>query len=370
MHNYESGKTAPAATASPNASPIASKTRVGVIGARGYAGLDLCRILLRHPAAELKACFGTDSTFALSEYLPEASARAIAIQPAKELEKALPDLDIVFLATPAETSLELAPKLVQAGVKVIDLSGAFRLKTSSYREWYGFEHTSLSLLEETEFGLVPFTGPATGARLVANPGCYATAILMGLIPLLKAGVILPESLVVDAKSGTSGAGRKASEGLLFTEVEGECLPYKIGKHQHFPEIQEYAAKFGGVKVDPLLSTHLLNTRRGIIAGLYARLAPGKTEEHVAQAYASAFEGYPLARVASASQKASAQLLSLKRVVGSARTHITHSVHGDKLYIYSCIDNLLKGAASQAVENFNRLRDLSPATGLIELEGVL
>ena len=359
MHNYES--------------KIGPKTPVGIVGARGYSGLELARLLLQHPQAHLKSCFATDASFQLSDYLPEAAAGKVRTDEMSELLSKSGNLNTVFLATPAEVSLELAPKLIRAGVNVIDLSGAFRLEENSYNEWYSFTHNDPALLAQAEYGLVPWAGPARlsdGARLIANPGCYATSVLMGILPLLKSTVIYADTLVIDAKSGTTGAGRKASENLLFSEVEGECLPYKVGKHQHFPEICRFAQKFSNATINPHFSTSLINVRRGIISGIYARLANGKTSVDVAKAFQSAYENYPLVSFSALDPKTSGSALSLKKVVGSARTHIRYHVDGDKLYVYSLIDNLMKGAASQAIENFNRLLDLPVSTALTQQEGTL
>jgi N-acetyl-gamma-glutamyl-phosphate reductase len=359
MHKYES-----------------AKMPVGIVGARGYSGLELARLLLAHPTAALSACFASDpNAFRLGNELFAPEADAVSTLPMSALDAA--DLGLkfhtIFLATPAEVSLELAPKLVAKGVNVVDLSGAFRLASADYPKWYGFEHTAPAALAAAQYGLVPFAKPfvkeADKGVLVSNPGCYVTAVLMALIPLVKEGVIDPESIVIDAKSGTTGAGKKASEGLLFSEVDGECFPYKIGKHQHFPEITKYLAAFGGspgLTADDyarktFFSTSLLPTPRGIIAGMYLSLAAGKTEADVAAAFATAYADYPLAKVAALS--AAPKIASLKKVVGSNRVQIGYALDGAKLYLYSLVDNLLKGAASQAVENFNRIVDLPVASGL-------
>lgn len=342
------------------------KYATAIIGIRGYSGLELARILMNHPRAELVAGFATDSSFKLSDYMPEEKAAAVPVLALKELAAMAPKLNTVFLATPAEVSAELAPKLLDAGVHVIDLSGAFRLAPALYPQWYGFEHPCPELYKTAEYGLVPWAPPSAkkGPRLISNPGCYATSVLLALLPLLKNKLIDPASLVIDAKSGTSGAGRKANEGMLFTEVEGECLPYKIAKHQHFPEICGYVEKFADQSIDPHFSTSLINVRRGIISSIYARLNKGVTEVQVADAYRHAYKGYPMIKFGSDVS------LSLKRVVGSARAHINYKADGEKLYVFSLIDNLLKGAAGQAVENFNRLGDLPAETALAHMEGVL
>lgn len=339
------------------------KYATSIVGARGYTGLELARILLRHPQSDLKFCFAT-SSFSLSSYIGGENAAAVKCLPDSELIKNL--TDVVFLATPAEVSMELAPKILNAGKKVIDLSGAFRLKTSDYKKWYGFEHTSTDWLAKSSYGLLPFVGPSgKDVSLIANPGCYASAVTMALIPLLQKKMIEPDSIVIDAKSGTSGGGKKATENLLFTEVDGECLPYKVGKHQHLPEIIEAVKMFSGVSIDPFFTTSLLPTRRGIIASIFAKT--DKTADEIGQVFASAFKNNPLVKVGSV--KESAELLSLKKVVGTPNTHISFEVVDGKLFLFSTIDNLLKGAASQAVENFNRLNDQPVETGLDYLEAM-
>ncbi|HEY8278258.1 MAG TPA: N-acetyl-gamma-glutamyl-phosphate reductase [Bdellovibrionota bacterium] len=360
--------------------------KVAIIGARGYSGLDLARLLLNHPEAELTACFGHEGTFQLSDYLPEPAAKGVAMLSLKDVEATLPKLDVIFLATPTEASLELAPKILSAknaSTSVIDLSGAFRFQAGSQAEreakfeaWYKTKHTAANL--NATYGLVPFVKPPKAEKaLVSNPGCYATAVLMGIIPLLKAKAIQANTLVVDAKSGTSGAGRKANEAQLFTEVEGECLPYRVGKHQHLPEVMEWAEAYSGTAIDPFFTTHLLPVRRGIIASIYAELAPNQTAKDVEQAFQAAYKDYPLAKITRIDAKEQSQnglspalSLSLKRAVGTARVHLSYQVVGKKLYLFSLIDNLMKGAASQAVENFNQLYDFPANLGLDAMEGTL
>lgn len=340
------------------------KVSCSVVGARGYAGLETARLLLQHPTAQLTHCFAT-SEFSLSQYLSAPAAANVVCLPDSQLMSNL--TDVVFLATPAEVSLELAPKILTVGKKVIDLSGAFRLKKNDYKKWYGFEHSEKELLSQAKYGLSPYAGPlGQQESLIANPGCYATAITMALIPIVKEGLIDLTSIVIDAKSGTTGAGKKAAENLLFSEVEGECLPYKVGRHQHYPEIVETVEALAGQKIEAHFTTSLLTVRRGIIAGIYATLRDGKTKNDVEAAFAKAYADYPLVKVSEMSAQPS--LVSLKKVVGTGRTHLSFVIEGQKLYLFSCIDNLMKGAASQAIENFNRLADLPVETGLSHLEG--
>ena len=329
----------------------ALKIPVAVVGGSGYSGLELQRLLKKHPAVELKGIFNSKS---VSDMNPA-------------------DYQVVFLATPAEVSIELAPKILESGTHVIDLSGAFRLNTENisadYQKWYGLNHTEEGLVKKAHYGLLPWTQvPKTDkGQLISNPGCYATAVLIALLPLLKSNVIEAKTLVIDAKSGTTGAGKKASESQLFAEVDGECLPYKVGTHQHLPEITLYSQTFGDWVIDPFFSTSLLPTRRGIIAGIYAKLHHCKSALDVASAYHEFYGNYPLVDV---SCEITRESVSLKKIVGTAKTHISFTVVGEKLYVYSCIDNLLKGAASQAVENFNQLIHLPVTTGLEHLEAII
>lgn len=326
------------------------KIKVAVVGGSGYSGQELQRLLLKHPCVELKGLFNSQT--------------ASSMRPA--------DFDVVFLATPAEVSAELAPKILEHDVTVIDLSGAFRLATDniagSYQVWYSMSHPAVSWVKDAYYGLVPWTKtPQKEAILVANPGCFASAILMGLLPLLANELVVTDSIVIDAKSGTTGAGKKAVETQLFSEVDGECLPYKVGIHQHLPEVKLYAQNIAAATIDPFFTTSLLPTRRGIIAGIYAKLMTGKEASDVLQALQNAYTDYPFVEISS---EITREIVSLKKVVGTAKTHLSFSVVGDKLYLFSCLDNLLKGAASQAVENFNLIHQFPVSTGLEHLEAMI
>lgn len=318
-----------------------TKMNVAVVGGSGYSGLELVRLLKKHPFVEAVEVFNSST---VSQMAPQNYA-------------------VIFLATPAEVSAELAPKIILAGTKVIDLSGAYRLQDEvSFKEWYKFDHPSFGLAKNAHYGLVPWMKPTAETQVVANPGCYATAILMALLPLVKMDVIKLETLVIDAKSGTTGAGKKATESLLFSEVEGECLPYKVGVHQHLPEINLQVKNISGKQMNPFFTTSLLATRRGIVAGLYASLNTGKTLLHVEEAFREFYANEALVKIKTQA--------SLKKVVGTAETHLSFQVVGDKLYLFSCLDNLLKGAASQGIENFNLIHGLPSFMGLDHLEAVL
>ncbi|MBK9041332.1 MAG: N-acetyl-gamma-glutamyl-phosphate reductase [Bdellovibrionales bacterium] len=350
-----------------------SLSRVAILGARGYSGLELTRICMRHPAMKLEFV-SASSHFELGSYLKPPPGRSLP--PCLE-NPHFDDIDLVFMATPHKVSWSLASSALEQGVHVIDLSGGFRLKDlpdksnrDIYRQWYGEAPDSIELANQSTYGLVPFNEiKSTG--LIANPGCYATSILMALIPLLREELIQPEQIVIDAKSGTTGAGRKIEESLSFSEVSEECLPYKVGTHQHQPEIFQALKSLSGVEVDLTMNTHLLNVRRGIISSLYLkprlRLSDQILCQKIGEAYAKHFGSYPLVRWGHI--KSQPHLLRLKTVVGTAFTHIGYEVIDGKVFLFSLLDNLLKGAASQAVENFNFLYDLPPDSGLDHLEAL-
>ncbi len=374
--------------------------KIAILGARGYSGVELARLALSHPQMSLTGMFATQS-FDPRELMPELSLQSSSHDgleaPLKgramkefedELNSASPGFDTVFLATPAEVALEWAPKILKKGLTAIDISGAFRLKgqgeTDSkalYSKWYGMNHTEPGLVQEADYGLVPFASGVPSTGLISNPGFYATATALGLMPLYHAGLVRMDSVSVDAKSGTTGAGKKAEERLLHAEVDGGCLPYRIGRHQHEPEIAEAVARYGlkdikrATDVSFSFVPHLLPVRRGIIVSIHARLNQGVQEKDVRSAFEALYKDYPLARLVSLSDASGAagggaHELGLRRVVGSARTVMAWHVRGDQLIVFSLIDNLMKGAASQAVENFNRLQGLKVETGLSEREGVL
>lgn len=357
-----------------------TKIKVAIAGARGYSGLELTRILWSHPQVESVALYATEA-FEPSDSWPELQPGQLQGLPIASLLNSAPSsYDCVFLALPHEASLKLAPQLLKAGMNVIDLSGVFRLQEGSskdqaaqYEKWYRLNHNELELLSQAHYGLVPFQKekPVTGKPvLISNPGCYATAISMALVPLLGAQLIDPQFVVVDAKSGTTGAGKKAEEKLLFSEVSENCLPYKVSSHQHEPEIQMSLQRWGGQKVGMSFTPHLLPTRRGIIASVYAKTAGAVTDSDIQKAFEQEFKNYPLVRFKNLKQAGSERDLRLSRVVGSPRTHIVWNLDGDRLTVFSLIDNLLKGAASQAVENLNGLYGWSVNLGLDHKEGLL
>jgi len=337
------------------------KKSVSIVGATGYAGGELAAILARHPRTEVTSVCSSGGATGTPFSSLHASLRGVEgpTISAFSLDKLLADKpDMVFLATPNELSAEIVPALVEAGIRVIDLSGAYRLTNPSvYTERYGFTHPAPHLLGTAVYGLPEHcNGELFGARLVANPGCYPTSILLALRPLLPF-IAENATIVCDAKSGVSGAGKKSEVDYSFTELSGNFKAYGIDTHRHTPEIESRLGKAGA---EIIFVPHLLPVPRGILSTLYIDLAQVTTTEEIASAYDEAYGYKPFVTVLPAGETP-----SLKDVVGTPRCDIGFKVlrGGTKLVVVSVIDNLLKGAASQAVQNYNRVFGFDEAEGL-------
>ncbi len=338
---------------------------VAVVGASGYSGLELTRILSRHPRLRVAAV--TSDRWAgerVSARLPlEGPVGALAYLPLADSHAV--DAEVAFLATPAEVSLALAPTLVARGVKVVDLSGAFRLlDTAAYPPWYGFAHTAPALLAEARYGL-PELGRAAlpGARLVTNPGCYATAIALAVAPLVRSGLCAAEGIAVTGLSGVSGAGRKASEDYAFCEVDEDLRAYRLGTHQHVPEIEQTVARYAGACGALSFTPVLVPLRRGILATCVLRVAPGTSAAALQAALAEAYAGEPFVKVLPADR------VLVKDVVRTNRCHLGVALDGRAgvAVAVSAIDNLVKGAAGQAVQALNAAMGW-PETEALDLVG--
>jgi N-acetyl-gamma-glutamyl-phosphate reductase len=331
--------------------------RVAIVGATGYAGAELTAILARHPGAELVALFSSSGSARgpVSPSLPKLVAEPFTLD---ALLAATPE--IVFLATPNEVSAELAPKLLDAGMTVIDLSGAFRLANPSlYPSWYGFEHTHPTLLNEAVYGLTEWcNGELPKARLVANPGCYPTSILLALRPLAFL-IDREQTVICDSKSGVSGAGKKSDLAWSFAELFGNFKAYGVGQHRHEPEIRQ-GLKLGD-RASLVFVPHLLPTVRGILSTMHIAFTNPVTDQQITDTYAKAYANAPFVRMLPAGT-----LPELKDVVNTPYANIGFTLlqGGRRAVIVSVIDNLLKGAASQAVQNFNRM------CGYLETEAIL
>lgn len=344
------------------------QVRVGVIGATGYSGLELLRLLAGHPGAELTyVAASRDAPAALAAEEPFLRGLGQLQVAAYQPDACALACDFVFVALPSGSSGAVAAELVERGLKVIDLSGDLRLPADVYEAWYGRTAPVAAALELAVYGLTEWRRrQVVGAVLVANPGCYATAALLALLPLAQAGILSPASpVVVDAKSGVSGAGRKAGQNALLGELADNFYAYKVGRHQHTPEIEQQLSAGTDTGLRVLLTTQLLPAVRGIYVSAYVTPAPGGrgtlgiTDYY--QVYQEAYEQEPFVRLLPLSS-----LPQLKHVRGSNYCDI--GLHLDDrtglLQVFSVIDNLQKGAAGQAVQNFNVMN------GLVETDGLL
>ncbi len=337
-------------------SPLPVKKPVAIVGATGYSGSELTAILDRHPHAKIAGLFASSGSkpAPVSPSRPDLVAEPFAIE---KLVEAAPE--VAFLATPNEVSAELAPKLVDAGIRVIDLSGAFRLQNPAlYPSWYGFTHPRPELLAEAVYGLTEFcNGELETARIVANPGCYPTSILLALRPLTYL-IDRAQPIICDAKSGVSGAGKKSDVAWSFAEVAGNFKAYSVGNHRHEPEIR--TGLHLGDRAPLVFVPHLLPTIRGILSTMHIAFTNPITADEMTEIYKTAYANAPFVRVLPAGS-----LPELKNVVNTPRAEIGFTLlqGGRRAVIVSVIDNLLKGAASQAVQNFNRMFGYDETEGL-------
>jgi N-acetyl-gamma-glutamyl-phosphate reductase len=331
--------------------------QIGIFGATGYTGYELARILDRHPAARVSFATSNSHAGQLLTDLHPAGPQLPLIHPD---DAPLDRVDAVFLCLPHATAAGTAVAALNAGARVIDLSADFRLRDAAvYAQWYGQVHPAPHLLVEAVYGLTEFArAELPDARLVANPGCYPTSILLALQPLLAAGAIGGQ-IIADAKSGVSGAGRVPKQHTHFVEVADNFSPYSIGQsHRHWPEIVQGFSFWQKDPPDLIFSPHLLPVPRGILSTIYAPLRLGWTLNTVRSLYEHAYNGEPFLRLLP-----DGQLASLAHANHTNRCAIGLSLTGRTLIVTSAIDNLIKGAAGQAVQNMNVMFGLDETGGL-------
>jgi len=344
---------------------MSGRLRTIVVGATGYSGRELIRLLVNHENFELVGAFSSRSAepLSLAEIHPQLTGLIdLDCQPFDEATTARINPQLIFLATPNEFSHEVVPSLLETGATIIDLSGAFRLRDAAlYPDYYGFEHTRPDLLQKAVYGLTEFSRKElSNAKLIANPGCYATSILMPLIPLVNAGFLSGlQPIICDAKSGVTGAGKTPAATTHFVEVSESFRAYNLFKHRHTPEI----AQGLGVPNNSntlIFTPHLLPINRGILSTIYLKLEDQVTREDVLSTWRNAFYNAPLVRVF-----AGTQMPEIKFVAGSSFCDIGCTIDRKtgQAIIVSAIDNLLKGAASQALQNAHAAFGLAGEEGL-------
>jgi N-acetyl-gamma-glutamyl-phosphate reductase len=336
---------------------------VGIIGASGYTGAELARILCNHPNVRITAATSRQNAGRqLSDIFPNLRGKVNILCENLTVAELCEKADFFFTAVPHKTAMDLVPDLLAAGKKVVDLSADFRLRdVSVYEDWYQ-PHSSSHLLDEAVYGLAElYRDKIRGARLVANPGCYPTSIILGLAPLLKAGALEVQTIIADSKSGTSGAGRAAQTGSLFCEVHDGFRPYKVGRaHRHTPEIEQELSVLAGTGIKISFTPHLLPISRGILSTVYASLAPGFDRKKIDTLYLDHYRNEPFIRLLKEDSFPATQY-----VRGSNFCDISYKIDTvtNRIIVMSTIDNIVKGASGQAVQNMNVMHGFEETTGL-------
>ena len=339
---------------------------VGIVGASGYTGLELLRLLARHPQAELVAASSRQYLGRpVAELLGQPVSGWDAVRFGSPDDELFGDCQAVFFAAPTGVAAQQAPALLAKGVRVLDLSADFRLDDAAeWQAWYGMEHPATEWLDKAVYGLAEFCRPhLAGAQLVAVPGCYPTSVLLALAPLLREGLVLPP-LLADCASGVTGAGRQADTDMLFAEVEGNYRAYKVSGHRHLPEMRQHLAALAGRELaagDLVFVPHLVPMKRGIFATMHA-VSNGADANAVRACWQETYVDCPLVHLAAPGEEiATARVLHANHCLLTAHDLVQG---GDRLVIQSVIDNLGKGAAGQALQCFNLMFGLDEVAGLV------
>ncbi|MQY52258.1 N-acetyl-gamma-glutamyl-phosphate reductase [Rhodocyclus tenuis] len=336
--------------------------KAGVVGGTGYTGVELLRLLAQHPQVELAAITSRGEAGTLVSDMFPSLRRRVTLRFSEPSDAPLDGCDVVFFATPNGVAMHQAPPLLAAGVRVIDLAADFRLKdTGEWAKWYGQPHAAPEWLAKAVYGLPELNRLAiVGAQLVANPGCYPTAVQLGLAPLVESGLVDLEHLIADAKSGVSGAGRKAETSSLFSEAADNFKAYGVAGHRHLPEIRQGLSRLAPRPVELTFVPHLTPLIRGIHATLYARLV---AEGDIQALFEKRYADEPFVDVLPPGAHPETRSVRASNV---CRLAVHRPQGADTVVVLSVIDNLVKGAAGQAVQNMNIMFGLPETEGLWHL----
>jgi N-acetyl-gamma-glutamyl-phosphate reductase len=334
--------------------------RVAIVGASGYTGAESIAILLGHSEAELTYLTAlAEECGAVADVFPRFKGRCdLEIEPL-DLDKLAQTADVALCCLPHKVSMGFVPKLLDAGLKVIDFSADYRLKdVSVYEKFYGVEHTDHANLARAAFGLPElFREKIKDADLVANPGCFPTGALLAVAPLLKAGLIKTDSIIVNSVTGASGAGKNPSSRFHFPNMNENVLPYGIGVHRHMPEIEQIAGEVAGSQVKVLFQPHVGPFDRGILSTVYCEPVKAVSDEQLARLYGDFYDAEPFVQIC-------ADAPGVKEVVGTNHCHIFVTSVKGRIVSFSAIDNIVKGASGQAIQNMNIAFGLQESLGLI------
>ena len=339
--------------------------KAGIVGGTGYTGVELLRLLAQHPQVELKAITSRKEAGTPVAAMFPSLRKRIELKFTEPDAKSLKGCDVVFFATPHGVAMKDARAVLDGGAKVVDLSADFRLQDlAEWERWYKMKHTEPELVREAVYGLCELNRERIRtARLIANPGCYPTAIQLGFLPLLEAQAVDPEHLVADAKSGVSGAGRKGEINLLFSEASDNFAAYNIPGHRHRPETRESLAQVAKREIGLIFNAHLTPMNRGIFATLYARI----TKEVDFQAlFEKRYAKEPFVDVMPAGSHPDTRSVRAANTCRIAVHRPPEGSRSDTVVVLSVIDNLVKGASGQAVQNMNLMFGLPEATGLDQI----
>jgi N-acetyl-gamma-glutamyl-phosphate reductase len=344
-----------------------AKARIAILGASGYTGSELLRLLLRHPRVAIVALTadrkaGQAMADVFPQFAPFDLPKLVTID---ELDWS--GIDLAFCALPHGTTQQVIKRTFEVAphIKIVDLSADFRLRDpGAYEQWYGHPHQALELQQEAVYGLVElYRSDIRKARLVANPGCYTTTAILPVVPLIEAGAIEPENIVIDAKSGVTGAGRSAKESLLFTEVSDGMHAYGVGTHRHMGELDQEFSKAAGRSIVPSFTPHLVPMNRGIYATIYVKTAPGVGAAGVHRVLADFYHAEPFVHVLPAGQVPQSRFVKGSNM---AFIGVVPDRQPDRVIIISATDNLVKGASGQAVQNMNLVLGYPETFGLEQI----
>ncbi|GHT11240.1 N-acetyl-gamma-glutamyl-phosphate reductase [Planctomycetales bacterium] len=334
-------------------------TKIAILGATGYTAVELIKILLRHPNAEITVLTSREDTRSVGEVHQSLAGRLDLrlenLPPEKIGERA----ECAFCCLPHTASAKVAPALLASGVKVIDLGADYRLDTPQiFEKWYEAVHPDAERLGKVPYGLPElFRNEIRLANLVANPGCYPTSAILPLTPLMKNGLIEPQGIIIDAKSGVSGAGRKPKQNTLYAECNESIAAYGVGTHRHTPEIEQIISKGSGKAVNVIFTPHLTPMDRGILSTIYSTPTKTLTQNDVLETLRQFYTDEPFVKIVE-------HLPAAKDTAGTNFVHITARLVGGKLITFSVLDNLVKGASGAAVQNFNLMFGYPETTALV------
>ncbi|MFH1779195.1 MAG: N-acetyl-gamma-glutamyl-phosphate reductase [Candidatus Omnitrophota bacterium] len=336
--------------------------KVAVVGATGYAGCELIKILLRHPKIKITSLSAKiEKPEPISNIFPIFKGLIDLVCDELDVKAVSKAADFIFLALPHKVSMEAAPNFLELGKKIVDLSADFRLKIKSeYETWYGIKHTNPQLLTTSVYGLPElYRKDIKKAKLVANPGCYPTGAILGCAPMVKKGLAQLDEIIIDAKSGVSGAGRNPTLQLHFSEANENFKAYKINQHQHMPEINQELSKLAKAKIEVTFTPHLVPMNRGILSTIYLTLKGRLTTKDAIKIYREFYKAEPFVRVLDETK-----FPETKDVYNTNFCDIGIKIDKTRAIVITAIDNLWKGASSQAVQNMNIMLGYKETLGLI------